>query len=80
VPGVAEGVCGNCRVWDKSVACSFNRSIREQGKIIAKAAEELEDLRAGTDEEIEAGTARERKEIIGGHALRQGVLPKKYCS
>lgn len=80
MPGVAEGVCGNCRVWDKSVGCSFNRSIREQAKIIEKAAEELEDLKAGTDDEIENGWARERAEVIGGHRLRQGVLPKKYCS
>lgn len=80
VRGVAEGVCGNCRVWDKSVACSFNKSIIEQERIIDKATEELEDLKPGTNEEIEAGEAREREEIVGGHRLRQGVLPKKYCT
>jgi hypothetical protein len=79
VPGVAEGVCGNCRVWDKSVACSFNKSIKDQERIVDKAIDELEDLKPGTDNEIEAGTARERDEIIGGHRLRQGVLLKKYC-
>jgi len=42
--------------------------------------EELEGLKAGTEAEIENGTAREREELIGGHKLRQGVLPKKYCS
>jgi hypothetical protein len=79
VSGIAEGVCANCRIWDKSVGCSFNKSIQAQEKLIEKSAEELEDLKAGTDDEVEAGTARERDEIIGGHRLRQGVLPKKYC-
>lgn len=80
MPGVAQGVCGNCRVWDKSASCSFNRSIKDQAKIVDKVMDELEDLKAGTDDEVESGTAREREEIIGGHRLRQGVLPKKYCA
>jgi hypothetical protein len=62
------------------VGCSFNKSIQEQERIIEKSAEKLEDLKAGTDNEVEAGTARGRDEIIGGYRLRQGVLPKKYCS
>jgi len=80
VPGVAEGVCGNCRIWDKSVGCDFNKSIKQQQKIIEEATQELEGLKAGTDNEIEAGTAREREDRIGGYKLRKGVLPKKYCS
>ena len=62
------------------MSCSFNKSIKEQERIIDKAIEELEDLKAGTEAEIEDGTARKREEVIGGHRLRQGVLPKKYCS
>ena len=42
--------------------------------------DELEDLKVGTDDEVESGIAQEWEEIIGGHRLRQGVLPKKYCA
>ena len=41
---------------------------------------EREDLKAGRSDEIETGKAREREEIIGGHRLRQRVLPKRYCA
>ena len=57
MPGVAQGVCGNCQVWDKLALCSFNRLIKEQVKIIDKVMDELEDLKAGTDDEVESGTA-----------------------
>lgn len=66
-------------MWDKSVRCSFNKSIKEQTRIVEKSMDEQENLKAGTSKEIEAGIARERKKIIGGHELRKGVLPKKYC-
>ena len=80
MPGIAEGVCGNCRLWDKSVGCSFNRSVKEQARIMQKSMAEREDLKAGRSDEIETGKAREREEIIGGHRLRQRVLPKRYCA
>ena len=33
----------------------------------------------GTEAEIENRTAREREELIGGHKLRQGVLPRSIA-